>query len=32
MLDDYKKTIESVFGEGNCHVLIIRPVGGTQVI
>ncbi len=32
MLDTYKKTLESVFGEGSCHVLIIRPVGGTQVI
>ncbi|WP_448920858.1 galactokinase [Eubacterium sp.] len=32
MLDVYKKTIEGVFGEGSCHVLIIRPVGGTQVI
>lgn len=32
MLDTYKKTIEDVFGEGSCHVLIIRPVGGTQVI
>lgn len=32
MLDTYKKTIEGVFGEGSCHVLIIRPVGGTQVI
>lgn len=32
MLDIYKKTIEGVFGEGSCHVLIIRPVGGTQVI
>ncbi len=32
MLDTYKKTLEGVFGEGSCHVLIIRPVGGTQVI
>ena len=32
MLDEYTKTIEGVFGEGSCHVLIIRPVGGTQVI
>lgn len=32
MLDTYKSTVESVFGEGSCHVLIIRPVGGTQVI
>lgn len=32
MLDEYKATIEGVFGKGSCHVLIIRPVGGTQVI
>ncbi|MDO4363659.1 MAG: galactokinase family protein [Clostridia bacterium] len=32
MLDTYKKTIEGVFGDGSCHILIIRPVGGTQVI
>lgn len=32
MLDKYKKTIEGVFGEGSCYVLIIRPVGGYQVI
>lgn len=28
LLEDYKNTIESVFGEGNCYVLNIRPVGG----
>lgn len=28
MLEDYKALIESVFGEGNCYVLNIRPVGG----
>jgi galactokinase len=32
MLDTYKNTIEGVFGKGSCHVLIIRPVGGIQVI
>ena len=32
MLGEYKATMESIFGEGTCHVLIIRPVGGTQVI
>lgn len=32
ILSDYKKEMESIFGEGNCHVLIIRPVGGTRVI
>ena len=32
MLNDYKSVIEGVFGDGSCHVLIIRPVGGTQVL
>ena len=32
LLDEYKEKMEKVFGEGSCHVLIIRPVGGTQVI
>ncbi len=32
MLDEYKAAIESVFGAGNCHVLIIRPIGGTKVM
>lgn len=32
LLDEYKATMESVFGLGNCHVLIIRPVGGTRVM
>lgn len=27
-LDGYRKAIESVFGEGSCHVLKIRPYGG----
>ncbi len=32
LLDEYKAAMESVFGIGNCHVLIIRPVGGTKVM
>ena len=32
LLDTYKKAMEDIFGEGHCYVLIIRPVGGTQVI
>ena len=32
LLDTYKETMESIFGKGRCYVLIIRPVGGTQVI
>ena len=32
ILDEYKNALEEIFGEGSCHILIIRPVGGTQVI
>ncbi|MBQ7203977.1 MAG: galactokinase [Eubacterium sp.] len=32
LLDTYKTTMEGVFGKDKCYVLIIRPVGGTQVI
>lgn len=28
LLEDYKQMIEAAFGEGNCYVLNIRPVGG----
>ena len=28
MLEDYKKLIESAFGEDTCYILNIRPVGG----
>jgi galactokinase len=31
MLDDFKSKIESVLGEGMCHVLMIRPVGGYEL-
>ena len=31
-LEEYRKTMGDVFGEGSCHILIIRPVGGTRVI
>ena len=31
MLDDFTRIIESVFGEGKCHKLFIRPVGGIQI-
>lgn len=31
-LEEYKTSIENVFGKGSCHVLIIRPVGGTRVM
>ena len=32
LLEEYKTVIENVFGKGSCHVLIIRPVGGTRVM
>ena len=31
-LADYKKMIESVFGSGSCVPLLIRPVGGYELI
>ena len=31
LLDTYTKTMEQALGQGCCHVLNIRPVGGTQV-
>lgn len=31
MVADYKKMIESVFGDGSCCVLSIRPVGGYEI-
>lgn len=31
ILADYKSAMESVFGDGSCYVLIIRPVGGIEI-
>ncbi len=31
LLETYKTTLESIFGEGACYVLNIRPVGGTEI-
>ena len=31
MLDEFKSGIEAVLGEGMCHVLSIRPVGGYKL-
>lgn len=31
MLDEFKTKIEAVLGEGMCHVLAIRPVGGCEI-
>lgn len=32
MLEKYRETMDAVFGDGSCYVLIIRPVGETRVI
>ena len=31
MLEDFRSTIEAVYGEGSCHVLSIRPFGGVKI-
>lgn len=31
ILDEFKAEIESVFGEGSCHILKIRSIGGTKL-
>lgn len=31
MFDDYKRVIESIFGENSCVPLMIRPVGGYEL-
>lgn len=31
MIEDYKKLIDGVFGDGSCCVLSIRPVGGCEI-
>ena len=31
MLDEFKTKIEAVLGEGMCHVLAIRPIGGCRI-
>lgn len=32
LIEDYKKTMEALFGEGCCYILNIRPEGGYQVV
>lgn len=32
LLEEFRAGIESVFGEGSCHVLSIRPFGGIQIL
>lgn len=31
-LEEYRSTMEKVFGEGSCHVLSVRQPGGTKVV
>ncbi len=31
MVNEFKTKIEAVFGEGKCHILSIRPVGGVEI-
>lgn len=31
MAEEYKKYIESIFGEGKCYILIVRPEGGIRL-
>lgn len=30
-VEEYRKTLDSIFGEGSCHVLKVRPYGGIRV-
>ncbi len=31
-VEEFKAMMENIFGKGCCHILSIRPVGGTQII
>ena len=31
MLSGFQQEMEKIFGTGNCHVLSVRPVGGTEI-
>ena len=31
MVDEFKSRVEAVLGEGSCHILSIRPVGGVKL-
>ena len=31
-VEEFRREIEAVFGEGSCHILSIRPMGGVQVL
>ena len=30
-LDEFKSTMDAVFGKGSCYVLLVRPLGGARV-
>ena len=30
-VEEYRRGLDAVYGEGSCHVLKVRPVGGTRV-
>ena len=31
LVEEYRKTMDRVFGDGSCHILYVRPVGGCKV-
>lgn len=31
-VEEYRKTLDGVYGEGSCHVLKVRPFGGIKVL
>ena len=31
MVDDFKARVEAVLGQGACHILNVRPVGGAKI-
>lgn len=31
LVEDYRKAMNSVFGDGACHILYVRPVGGAHL-
>ena len=31
-VEEYRKAMDDIFGEGACHVLLIRPYGGVQIV
>ena len=31
LVEDYRKAMDGLFGEGSCHILFVRPVGGHHI-